>query len=114
MRIPLLQLVLASAVLCLSLSPATAQQQGVLCVYECIAKVGALGGGGGGGAKLQAPLQPLCTFILQSFYSKLEGAMKLNLCHSVLLEMCFSMESFFAKVKIFSFWLKTMDYSQGF
>ena len=40
--------------------------------------------------------------------------MKMNLCHSAPLEMCFCMESFFAKTKIFRFWPKIMDYSQGF
>ena len=40
--------------------------------------------------------------------------MKLKLHHSAPLEMPFPMISFFVKVKIFIFWLKTMDYSQGF
>ena len=39
--------------------------------------------------------------------------MKLKLAHTAPLELCFFMASFFAKVKIFSFWPKTMDYSQG-
>ena len=37
-----------------------------------------------------------------------------NLCHSVPLEMPFHMVSFFAKVKIFRFWPKTMDYNKAF
>ena len=40
--------------------------------------------------------------------------MKLKLHQSPPLEMCFSMALFFAKVKIFRFWPKTMDYSQAF
>ena len=40
--------------------------------------------------------------------------MKLNLCHSGPLEMLFLMGSFFAEVKIFRFWPKTMDYSPLF
>ena len=50
-----------------------------------------------------------------SFYSKLEGPIKLELCHCAPLEICYCMVSFFfAKLKIFSFWPKTMDYSRGF
>ena len=51
---------------------------------------------------------------LRSFYSTVEGAMKLKLRHSVPLEMPFHMVSFFAEVKIFGFWPKTMDYSSWF
>ena len=43
-----------------------------------------------------------------------EGNMKLKFCHSVPLEICIIMTSFFAEVKIFNFWPKTMDYSQAF
>ena len=38
----------------------------------------------------------------------------LNLRHSVALEMPFNMVSFLAKVKIFRFWPKTMDYNKAF
>ena len=38
----------------------------------------------------------------------------LNLHHSVPLEMPFHMVSFLAKVKIFRFWPKTMDYNKAF
>ena len=37
-----------------------------------------------------------------------------NLRHSVPLEMPFHMVSFFAKLKIFRFWPKTMDYNKAF
>ena len=37
-----------------------------------------------------------------------------NLRHSVPLEMPFHMVSFFAEVKIFRFWPKTMDYNKAF
>ena len=40
--------------------------------------------------------------------------MKLKFSPSAPLEMYFSLVSFSAKVKIFSFWPKTMDYSQAF
>ena len=40
--------------------------------------------------------------------------MKPKLSPSAPLQMCFSLVSFLAKVKIFSFWPKTMDYSQAF
>ena len=40
--------------------------------------------------------------------------MKLNLRHSVPLEMPFHMVSFFGKVEFFRFWPKTMDYNQAF
>ena len=40
--------------------------------------------------------------------------MKVNLCHSVPLEIGFCMISFFAEVKIFRFRPKTMDYSPWF
>ena len=46
--------------------------------------------------------------------SSLEGAMKLNFCHSAPLEMPFPMQSFFVIVKIFIFRPKTMDYSPWF
>ena len=37
-----------------------------------------------------------------------------NLCHSAPLEMLFPMNFFFAEVKLFIFWPKTMDYSPWF
>ena len=40
--------------------------------------------------------------------------MKLNFSPPAPLEMYFSLVSFLAKVKIFSFWPKTVDYSQAF
>ena len=40
--------------------------------------------------------------------------MKLKFAHHVLLEMYFCKALFFAVVKNYSFWPKTMDYSQGF
>ena len=40
--------------------------------------------------------------------------MKLKFALLSPLEMPFHMASFLAKVKIFIFWPKTMDYSQGF
>ena len=40
--------------------------------------------------------------------------MKHNLHHSASLEMLFSMKSLLAKVKIFIFWPKTMDYNPWF
>ena len=51
---------------------------------------------------------------LRSFYSTVEGVMKLNLRHSVPLEMPFHMVSFLAEIKLFSFWPKTMDYNKAF
>ena len=36
-----------------------------------------------------------------------------NLRHSVPIEVLFRLVSLFAEVKIFSFWTKTMDYSQA-
>ena len=39
--------------------------------------------------------------------------MKLKLCQFTALEVCFCVASFFAEVKVFNFWLKTMNYSQG-
>ena len=51
---------------------------------------------------------------LRSFYSSLEGATSSNLHHSAPLEMLFPMVSFFAEVKIFRFWPKTMDYNKAF
>ena len=53
-------------------------------------------------------------YVLWSFYSLLEGAMKLTFCQSAPLEICFCLVSVFAEVKIFSFCPKTMDYSQAF
>ena len=35
-------------------------------------------------------------------------------CYFAPLEMCYCLVSFLARVKIFSFWPKTMDYSQAF
>ena len=49
-----------------------------------------------------------------SFYSSLEGATKLKISLSDALEMYFNVISFLAKVKPFSFWPKTMDYSEAF
>ena len=40
--------------------------------------------------------------------------MKLKFCHSARLEVCYCLVSFFAEVKIFNFWIKTMDYSPWF
>ena len=40
--------------------------------------------------------------------------MKPRFSSSAPLQMYFSLESFLAKVKIFRFWPKTMDYSQAF
>ena len=51
---------------------------------------------------------------LRSFYSEVEGATKLNLHHSVPLEMCYCMVLLFAEVKFFRFWPKTMDYNKAF
>ena len=51
---------------------------------------------------------------LSAFYSTVEGATKLKLRHSVPLEMPFPMISFFARIKIFRFWPKTMDYNKAF
>ena len=39
--------------------------------------------------------------------------MKLKLCQLAALEVCFCVAFFFAEVKVFNFWLKTMNYSQG-
>ena len=36
--------------------------------------------------------------------------MKLKLCQTARLEVCYRLESFTAEVKIFRFWLITMDY----
>ena len=52
--------------------------------------------------------------VLPAFYSTVEGAMKLKFCHSVPLEMCYCLVLFFAEVKIFRFWPKTMDYNKAF
>ena len=46
--------------------------------------------------------------------SSLEGAMELKFVHSVPLEVPFPMASFFAGIKLFRFWPKTMDYSKVF
>ena len=51
---------------------------------------------------------------LWSFYSTVEGAMKLKFAPFCSSWMPFPMESFFAKVKIFRFWPKTMDYNKAF
>ena len=51
---------------------------------------------------------------LWSFYSTVEGAMKLKLASLCSLEMPFHMVSFLAEVQIFSFWPKTMDYNKAF
>ena len=40
--------------------------------------------------------------------------MKLKFSHSARLEVCYCLVSFFAEVKIFNFWPKTMDYSPWF
>ena len=40
--------------------------------------------------------------------------MKLKFCQTARLEVCYRLESFFAKVKIFRFWAKTMDYNPWF
>ena len=40
--------------------------------------------------------------------------MELKFCQTARLEVCYSLESFFAKVKIFIFWAKTMDYNKAF
>ena len=48
------------------------------------------------------------------FYARSEGALKLKICQTARLEVCYCLESFFAEVKIFRFWMKTMDYNPGF
>ena len=40
--------------------------------------------------------------------------MELKFCQTARLEVCYCLESFFAKVKIFRFWPKTMDYNKAF
>ena len=40
--------------------------------------------------------------------------MKLKLCQTARLEVCYRLESFTAEVKIFRLWLKTVDYSPWF
>ena len=40
--------------------------------------------------------------------------MELKFCQNACLEVCYCLESFFAKVKIFRFWPKTMDYNPWF
>ena len=40
--------------------------------------------------------------------------MKLKFCQTARLEVCYRLVSFFAKVKIFRFWPKTMDYNPWF
>ena len=40
--------------------------------------------------------------------------MELKFCQTARLEVCYCQESFFAKVKIFGFWAKTMDYNKAF
>ena len=53
---------------------------------------------------------------LRSYYSSLEGATctMLEFPHYVPIELCICMDSFFAEVKIFRLWPKTMDYSKAF
>ena len=40
--------------------------------------------------------------------------MQLKFCHSARLEVCYRLVPYFAKVEIFRFWPKTMDYSPWF
>ena len=40
--------------------------------------------------------------------------MKLKFCQTARLEVCYRLESFTTKVKIFRFWPKTMDYNPWF
>ena len=40
--------------------------------------------------------------------------MKLKFCQTARLEVCYRLVSLFAKVKIFRFWPKTMDYNPWF
>ena len=40
--------------------------------------------------------------------------MKLKFCETARLEVCYRLESFTAKVKIFRFWPNTMDYNPWF
>ena len=40
--------------------------------------------------------------------------MKLKFCQTARLEVCYRLGSFLAKVKIFRFWPKTMDYNPWF
>ena len=40
--------------------------------------------------------------------------MKLKFCQTARLDVCYHLEYFFAEVKIFRFWPKTMDYNPGF
>ena len=51
---------------------------------------------------------------LLSFYSSVEGAMKLNLRHSVPFEMLFPMVSLLVEFSSIRFWPKTIDYSKAF
>ena len=46
--------------------------------------------------------------------ASLEGAMELKLAPSAPLEMLFPIVSLLAKVKMFRFWPKTMDYNKAF
>ena len=39
--------------------------------------------------------------------------MKLKFCQTTRLEVCYRLEYFFAEVKIFRYWPKTMDYNPG-
>ena len=57
---------------------------------------------------------PKLSSLFEGFLLPFEGAMKPRFSSSAPLQMYFSLESFLAKVKIFSFWPKTMDYSQAF
>ena len=43
-----------------------------------------------------------------SFYTKVEGATKVNFRHYASLKMPYRLVSFFAEVKIFGFWPKTI------
>ena len=55
-----------------------------------------------------------CVCTSSFFYSSLGGVVKLKFACSAPLDMCFCLVSCLAKVKIFRFWLKTMDYRQVF
>ena len=68
------------------------------------------GGGGGDGSQSKAKQAvPFATF-----YGTLPLSTELKSHHSTLLEVLFPMISFFARVKIFRFWPKTMDYNKAF
>ena len=40
--------------------------------------------------------------------------MKLKVCQTARLEVCYRLEAFIAEVKIFRYWPKTMDYNPWF